>query len=88
MLKVNNNKKNIGNVVQSNNDKNQCQLILFQVLYGHFSNIPTNTPARFHVETTLKRSFPRRFNVESTWCVCRDIQLIIPVLLLHASSLT
>ena len=28
---------------------------------------PTNTPRRFHVETTWKRPFPRRFNVESTW---------------------
>ena len=31
---------------------------------------PTNTPRGFHVETTWKRSFPHRFNVESTWC-CR-----------------
>ena len=34
-------------------------------------NFPTNTPRGFHVETTWKRSFARRFNVESTWCVCR-----------------
>ena len=27
----------------------------------------------FHVETTWKRLFPRRFNVESTWCICWDI---------------
>ena len=27
---------------------------------------PTNT----YVETTCKRSFPRRLNVEYTWCVC------------------
>ena len=31
-----------------------------------------------HVDSTLKRrgndrSFPRRFNVESTWCVCRAV---------------
>ena len=26
-----------------------------------------------HVETTWKWSFPRRFNVESTWCICRVI---------------
>ena len=32
---------------------------------------PTNTPRRFHVETTWKRPFSLRFNVESTWCVCR-----------------
>ena len=31
---------------------------------------PANTPRGFRVETTGKRSFPRRFNVESTWC-CR-----------------
>ena len=33
---------------------------------------PTNTPLGFHVETTRKRSFPRGFNVESTWCVGRE----------------
>ena len=33
--------------------------------------IPTNTPRVFHVETTWKRSFPRRFNMEYTWSVCR-----------------
>ena len=31
---------------------------------------PTNTPLVFHVETTWKRPFSRRFNVEYTWCVC------------------
>ena len=31
---------------------------------------PTNRPREFHVETTWKRAFPRRFNVESRWCVC------------------
>ena len=36
-------------------------------------NIPTNTPRGFHVEMTWKQPFPRRFNVDSTWCVCRDI---------------
>ena len=35
--------------------------------------IPTNTPRVFHVETTWKWSFPRRFNVEYTGSVCRDI---------------
>ena len=34
-------------------------------------HIPTNTPHGFYVETTWKRPFPRRFNVESTECVCR-----------------
>ena len=31
-------------------------------------NFPINTPRIFHVETTWKRSFPRRFNVEHMWC--------------------
>ena len=31
----------------------------------------TNTPCVLHVETTWKRSFPRRFNVEYMWCVCK-----------------
>ena len=31
----------------------------------------TDTPRGFHVETMWKRSFPRCFIVESTWCVCR-----------------
>ena len=34
-------------------------------------SLPTNTPRGFHVETTWKRPFPRCFNVQSTWCVCR-----------------
>ena len=38
----------------------------------HNGVIPTNTPRGFHVETRWKRPFPRRFNVESTWCVCRE----------------
>ena len=32
---------------------------------------PKNKSRVFHVETTWKRPFPRRFNVEYTWCVCR-----------------
>ena len=32
---------------------------------------PKNTQRVFHVETTWKRSFPRRFNMEFMWCVCR-----------------
>ena len=35
-------------------------------------NTPTNAPRGFHVETTWKRPFPRCFNVESMWCVCRE----------------
>ena len=38
-----------------------------QIISGHN---PTNTPRGFHVERTWERSFPRRFKVESTWCVC------------------
>ena len=34
--------------------------------------VPAKTPRVFHVETTWKRPFPRRFNVEYTWYVCRD----------------
>ena len=30
---------------------------------------PTNTPDAFHVATTWKRSFTRRFNMAYTWCV-------------------
>ena len=32
----------------------------------------TNTSRAFHVETMWKRPFPRRFNVECTWCIWRD----------------
>ena len=44
----------------TNSLENVCRLIFF----------PTNTPCIFHVETTWKRSFSRRFKVEYTWCVC------------------
>ena len=42
--------------------------VLSQVVFKK-GGIPTNTPHGFHVEATWKRSFPSRFNVESTWCV-------------------
>ena len=43
------------------------------IIYTLIKNwIPANTPGVFHVETTWKRRFSRRFNVEYTWCVCRD----------------
>ena len=35
-------------------------------------NTSTNTPCVFHVETAWKPPFPCRFNVEYTWCVCRE----------------
>ena len=41
-------------------------------MVGEFEKLfPTNTPRVYHVETMWKRPFPRRFNVEYTWCVCR-----------------
>ena len=33
----------------------------------------TNTLRVFHVETTWKRRYPRRFNVEYTWCAWRVV---------------
>ena len=33
---------------------------------------PASTPRGFNVETTWKRPFSSRFNVQSTWFVCRD----------------
>ena len=33
---------------------------------------PTNTPRVFDAETTWKQTFPRRFNLEYMWCVCRE----------------
>ena len=41
--------------------------------YLNIQNFPTNTPRVLHVETTSKPSFPRRFKVEYTWCVCGDL---------------
>ena len=43
--------------------------------YREFKTNPTNTPPGFHVEKTWKWSFPRRFNVESMWCVCREVTI-------------
>ena len=37
---------------------------------------PTNTPRVFHVETTWKRTFPRSFNVEYKWSVCRAVSVV------------
>ena len=47
---------------------------------------PTNTPRGIHVETTWKRSFLRRFNVEATWCVCRLVINISVKLVLASNS--
>ena len=37
---------------------------------------PTNTPRGFHVEMTWKRPFPRRFNLESTLCLCVGVFIV------------
>ena len=34
--------------------------------------MPTNAPRVFHVETTWKQSFSRRFNMEYLWYACRE----------------
>ena len=34
---------------------------------------PKNTSCAFHVEMMWKRTLPRRFNVEYTWCFCRAL---------------
>ena len=51
----------------------------------HTESIPTNTPHVFHVETTWKRPFLRFFNLEYTWCVCKDqLWVIFKVLSLES----
>ena len=35
------------------------------------NSYPASTARVFHVETTWKQPFPRRFNVEYTWSDCR-----------------
>ena len=37
---------------------------IYKIFKADFSYVPTNTPCVFHVETSWKRSFTRRFNVE------------------------
>ena len=51
--------------------------ILGPLLFNIFLCALINTPRVFHVKTTRKRSFPRRFNVEYTWSVCRVVYLCI-----------
>ena len=36
-----------------------------------------NALLEFHVKATWKRPFPRRFNVEYTWCVCMEADLFL-----------
>ena len=46
-------------------------LLLWYLLRLNLVKSRTNTPCVLHVETTWKCSFPRRFNVEYMWNVCR-----------------
>ena len=53
--------------------KNICEYDNNGIAKINTSN-PTNTPRGFQVDTTWKRPFPRRSNVESGWCVCREVK--------------
>ena len=67
-------------LIKENHRKNGLNIFGHCYLYSAYADdttfflrdIPINTPRVFHVETTWKRPFLRRFNVEYTWCVCRD----------------
>ena len=48
-----------------------CDIFKNTVFTEHL--LPTNTSHGFHVDTTWKWPFPRHFNVESTWCLCRAV---------------
>ena len=60
-------------------NQNTCKLLLPHNAIKHCFfklfrwTIPSNTPRLLHVETTWKRSFPRRLNAECTWCVYRSM---------------
>ena len=62
--------------------------IYFSSVFSITQIYPTNTSRGFHFETTWKRSFSRRFNVESTWCVYRVLLiqsiLKLPIIMLFA----
>ena len=47
---------------------------------------PTNTSRGFHVETTWKRSFLCRFNVESMWCVYRVVQFHFVIIIIRVND--
>lgn len=52
--------------------EHKSQLVHYQIFTRNSCiHYPTNTPRGFPVETTWELQFPRRFYVESTWCVCR-----------------
>ena len=67
-------------LIKENHSKNGLNIFDHCYLYFAYADdttfflrdIPINTPRVFHVETTWKRPFLRRFNVEYTWCDCRD----------------
>ena len=59
--------------------KYNFRVINNRTILTHFSPIPTNARRVFHVETMWKRSFPPRFNVEYTWCVCRNVLFLYPL---------
>ena len=59
--------------------KYNFRVINNRTILTHFSPIPTNARRVFHVETMWKWSFPRRFNVEYTWCVCRNVLFLYPL---------
>ena len=48
----------------------------FDIWKGYKYMKAINRPRLFHIEATWKRPFPRRFNVEYTWCLCRVISCI------------
>ena len=57
----------------------QKKLIVTHVLQNNLNQVishkaknPTKWTRVFHVETTLKRPFPRGFKVEYTWRVCKS----------------
>ena len=64
--------KNLNNFMNTLNTLNYWEINYYVTSARLTPGNPINTTRGFHVETTWKRSFPRRFNVESTWCVCRQ----------------
>ena len=61
-----------------NSNKVNCpQKSQIRIKTGKVLRCPTNTPHVFHVETTWKQPFPRHFNVEYTWCVCKWCLIIL-----------
>ena len=71
--------KLVGSVGLVRSSYRRCLVHLFYrtpleaVVYRE-AGMPTNAPRESHVETTWKLSFPCRFKVEYTWCVCTDAE--------------